>query len=510
MYTAKLQVEGDNFESSLESFFSKIKSLAQQDYQQALILSGMLFTLVIWVFSALSFILAVLFFVFFLWGWIPKEDGGLSGYCERKISKRLMKIVSKKVDAALADQERQRKKAELKAAKKAGALPPEERKATLPTLMPDNDDKKDMPPLFRNDTVATLPLYTSRPGTPGQDYELNKMPPMPSRKETSSSTNSSRAPLLTAGAEMGAASPGLPSPNYPARSGTMGSGRNPYGPSPLQRTQTNNSSFSGSTVGPPQLGRVQTNDSSFSGSTMGALSRTQTNNSGYNGYSQSPEDTLPPMPQALRSPTSVSNAPYAMPPRSTPAPAGSYDEYFGRSASPAPGRQMNNSRPLLDDFSSGRASPAPSMRSRPDGNGYGPIYGQSGYADPRAGGYPNRSQTGPVPYRGPAGPPQPQRNMTAPVAQQYGAYQGSEPQDYFDRPGTAQSQRSNMTGAPQQQAYRPSPPESYFERPGTAQSQRGNMTGSPQRQPSQPQQYQAYGSGYSDIESQRGTPGPRY
>lgn len=460
VYNAQLQGEGTNFESSLESIFAKIKILAEQDFQQVLILSGMLFTLVIWVFSALSFIMAVLFFVFFLWGWIPREDGGLSGYCERKINKRLMKIVSVKVEAAIADQEQKRKKAELKAAKKAGELPPEERKATLPNLMPQDDKLPDMPTLTRQDTVSTLPLYTSRPGTPPQGgFELNAMRPMPSRTETQTTT-SSRAPLLQAGAEMGRSSPApsLPSPYGPPRNGTMTPMRSPMGPPPLSRVQTNQSNFGGSFAEGPQT--------------------------------YSPDNHYPSMPQPVRSPTSVSNMSYAMPPRSTPGSQGSYDEYSNHSGSPGPLRQMP-SRGNFDEYSNGRSSPAPSVRSIPmrgpfddfSSNGraspapsrpMGPAYGQGRYQGygPQ-GGYPARSQTGPIPQRGPA-MAQPQRNMTAPVPQR--TYQGPPPVESFDRPGTAQSQRS-FAGAPP-----------------------------PQRQPALP----GYSHGYSDSQSQRGTPGPQY
>lgn len=505
VYTAKLQVEGDNFQSSFESFFKKIEALAEQDYQQALILSGMLFTLVIWVFSALSFILAIMFFVFFLWGWIPREDGGLSGYCERKVTKRLLKIVSAKVNAAIADQERQKKKAELKAAKKTGAVPAEERKATLPNLMAQGDDKlPDMPMLSRTETVATLPLYTSRPGTADNGFELNKMRPMPGRTETTS-TVGSRAPLLQAGsaADMGMASPGFPSPGYaPTRTGTMSSTNTRMGPPPLQRVPTNNSNFGG-----------------------GSFTQTPSTYSSENGY--------PPMPQQLRSPTATSVTSYGMPPRFTPAPRGTYDDY-NRTASPGPLRQMP-SQSQFNDFSSngraspapsfqqmapqgqfdnypnggraspappfqqmgpqghfdnypngGRASPAPSQYNRPQGPAYGQGQGQGGYPGgrPAPGAYPNRSQTGPVPYRGPPVAPQPQRNMTAPPMPQQ-SYSPA-PAEYFNRPGTAQSQRSMQGVVPPRQP-------------------------TPQRQPTNASyETSASSSAYSDLESQRGTPGPRY
>lgn len=532
VYTAKLQVTGDNFESSLESLFSNIKALAEQDYRQALILSGMLFTLVIWVFSALSFILAIMFFVFFLWGWIPREDGGLSGYCERKISKRLMKIVSAKVDAALADQERQRKKAELKEAKKTGAMPAEQRQATLPTLLGEGDDKlPDMPALSRMDSEQTLAGgYGTRPGTPKDGFELNKMRPMPDRTETTS-TIGSRAPLLGFGADMGQASPSLPSPAYgPTRNGTMtsmSSMRSPMGhPAPLTRIQTGGSNYSGST-----------------------LHRTQTSSSSFTSYQVSPEGEYPPMPQAMRSPTGsygmpprpsptplsrmpTNNSnfggsdyhmsqsmrspaphptgPYGMPPRSTPAPGGPYD----RAASPAPSRPIpprsdyDDNSSILDSYASdGRASPAPSQMSRPMGSPYGPgpgqAQGQGAYPGrPAPGGYPSRSQTGPMPPRGPPG--QPQRTMTAPMQQaRYGSPAPQAQEQRYQSPAPQQDYQNS-----QPQMYQTAPPQEYFNRPGTAQSQR--TIPQQQRQLTNQSSHARLGSGFSDLESQRGTPGPRY
>jgi len=370
-------------------FFEKIRALAVQDYQQALILSGMLFTLVIWVFSFLFLLAAVLFFVFFLWGYIPRSDGGLSGFCSRKINKRLMKIVTTKVNKAIYQEEQKRKKAELKAAKKAGTLPPEELKATIPDL--GGDKLPEMPMLYRNDTMTTLPPYSSRPGTPG-DFELGNLDqkrPMPSRTGTMASTSSnfsSRAPLLGQAADFGRS--GSPAPsiptlpdlsNFPQRTGTAASNRSLGGPSPLTRTNTGGSNFG-------------------------------------NGYTASPStysgDTMPTMPQPIRSPTASSVGGYRPPPM---------------------GRPPQSSRPTVDDYSStGRASPAPSMTSFRGGGG-GAANGP---------GYPMRSATGPVGPLAPRGPGlqhYPQRNMTAPAHQQMpsnGSY------EYFDRPSTANSQRS--------------------------------------------------------------------
>ncbi|OIW25238.1 hypothetical protein CONLIGDRAFT_656907 [Coniochaeta ligniaria NRRL 30616] len=417
VYTAKLVIEGQDFESSLMSFFAKIKALG---VQQTLILSGMMFTLVIWVFSFLSLLAGALFFVFFLWSYIPREDGGLSGYCERKANKRLMTIVSIKINKAMAEEERKRRKAELKAAKKTGENRPMSLKATLPDV---GDDKlPSMPMLNRNDTVDTLPLYTSRVGTPG-DFELGALDqkrPLPSRTGTMSSANtgftnySSRQPLVGGAAEMGRSN--SPTPTLPQID---------LSNFPPTRTAT---SASNSSFGPaPPLNRAPTNGSGFGG-----------------GYTASPAtfstETFPSVPPPVRSPMSGPN------------------NYRGPAPYPMDDRQAQYpGRPTYDDYSSGRASPAPSVNSYRGGplspQGMGP------------GGYPSRSATNPMAPRGPgphngslqsvgSGMPsrpfhQPtysngsQRSVNAPrQPQQYQQNSDSGEYDYFNRPPTASSQRS--------------------------------------------------------------------
>lgn len=450
------------------NFFEKIGALANESYQQAAVLSGMVFTLFIWVFSALSLLLAALFYIFFLWHYIPKQDGGLSGYCERKINKRLMKVVSVKVNKAIAKEERQRVQAELKAAKKTGEKPPAGRQATLPTI-PNLDAKKDdslpgMPTLSRNDTMATLPLYTSRPGTPGS-IELSRLDqkrPLPQRAGTnntfaSQTSYSSNAPLMGSAANMGQGRSASPEPtlpqidfnNYPpARPGTAQSNRS-FGQSPsFHRAQNSN------------------------GSNLGA------------SYSQSPSvyqsDQLPAMPLPVRSPTSSSLDSYGRPgpgPRSGPQGRPMYDDGMGGRASPAPSNFTNRpgpgprpgppGRPMFDDGMNGRASPAPSNFSSRPGPPGRPMYDDqvtgraspapstfsnrpgppgrpmfddqmSGRASPAPSNFssrgpPMRSATGPV-YQASVPQLPPQRNMTAPMP--------SRPDDYMNRPGTAASQRT--------------------------------------------------------------------
>ncbi|MBN6743396.1 hypothetical protein JKG47_23645, partial [Acidithiobacillus sp. MC6.1] len=84
VFKAKLDpTEASGVGSTILTFFKNIGILASEEHQQAVILSGMVFTLVIWIFAALSLIIALILYLLFLWHYIPNADGGLSGYCER-------------------------------------------------------------------------------------------------------------------------------------------------------------------------------------------------------------------------------------------------------------------------------------------------------------------------------------------------------------------------------------------------------------------------------------------
>ncbi|TVY65514.1 putative vacuolar membrane protein, partial [Lachnellula suecica] len=198
VYTAKLDPNNaSDVGSFLSTFFKNIELLANDSNQQAVVLSGMVFTLVIWIFGALSLLLAMFFWLFFLWHYIPNADGTLGRYCERKVEKRLSRIVSVKVNKAIAKEEERRIRADAKALKK-GEKPAVGRQATLPVLFDSKSDDKlpQMPMLSRNDTMTTLPLYSSRPGTPsGQPPmpaleldQLDQKRPFPNRTVTDSST----------------------------------------------------------------------------------------------------------------------------------------------------------------------------------------------------------------------------------------------------------------------------------------------------------------------------------
>ncbi|KAK3295139.1 uncharacterized protein B0H64DRAFT_139286 [Chaetomium fimeti] len=262
VYDARLQINQASFESSLADFFDKISALATEEPRQAVILSGMLFTLVIWIFSFLSLLLAAFFFVFFLWRYIPREDGGLSGFCERKINKRLKQIVSIKINKAMAEEERQRKKAELKAAKKNGGDRPMTMKPSLPVLGDDN--LAQMPSLSRADTFASFAEKPSHPSTPGS-FEMNSLgrkPPMPSRLDTKTMTASQYSAdtsLLGGAAGMGMANSESSTPTLPpidlggyppVRTATSSSSRSYGPPPPLKGLASSGSSLRGYTASP--------------------------------------------------------------------------------------------------------------------------------------------------------------------------------------------------------------------------------------------------------------------
>ncbi|KAI0515019.1 hypothetical protein F5B22DRAFT_213502 [Xylaria bambusicola] len=229
VYTLNLTPDdASSFESTIGGFFSNIRALAAENTQQAVILSGMLFTLVIWIFSFLFLLLGILFYVFFLWHYIPRQDGGLHGYCERKVNKRLKGIVTKKINKALAKEDWKRTHANGKGSKSTSEQSILDREASLPSFMDveKGDALPEMPMLSRNDTMATLPVYSSRPGTPGSIElgSLDKKRPLPTRQPTNAtsvSTNSysSRAPLIASAADMGFDRSASPVPTIPSING---------------------------------------------------------------------------------------------------------------------------------------------------------------------------------------------------------------------------------------------------------------------------------------------------
>jgi Fungal potassium channel len=205
-------------------FFVNVGVLADKSgKEQAVILFGMLFTLIIWVITLINLMVAVVLYLLFLFHHIPSTDGGLSGYCRRKINKSMEKIVKAKVEKALRKENALRARQE---AREGGDS--FKRQPTLPNLDPSGEEKPPM--LSRQTTQTTLPEYASRPGTAGgsaltSPSDLERQPTLPdlngidfrpgppTRSNTHASTSSwdshaSHAPLMGAASDMGYGPPG--------------------------------------------------------------------------------------------------------------------------------------------------------------------------------------------------------------------------------------------------------------------------------------------------------------
>lgn len=205
--------------SSFEQFWINVETLAEANREQAVVLFTMLFTLVIWVISALCLIVAVVLYLVFLWHYIPQRDGRLSNYCRRKIDNRLEKVVGQKVKQALEEQEKKQAQSEAKAARKANQLPSRpqtNRKPTLPQVAaqtPDIDSKSDFGLSRQNteDRPALPPLRTFTAPEPALRREQTPLslnatkpparthtaPPMAMHRQPSSSElNADRRPNM--------------------------------------------------------------------------------------------------------------------------------------------------------------------------------------------------------------------------------------------------------------------------------------------------------------------------
>ncbi|PWY69017.1 pheromone-regulated membrane protein [Aspergillus sclerotioniger CBS 115572] len=150
--------------STASQLFYNIKMLAEDNTERAVVLIGMLFTLVIWVLSMLKLFLAVVLYLIFLFHHIPSEDGSLKAYCRRKINTRLTRIVRRKVNKALA------KGVVLQDRKPTNPNMGLDKRPTLPSVGVADDDKTPIvTTISRTTTQTTLPAYSSRPGTAAPD-----------------------------------------------------------------------------------------------------------------------------------------------------------------------------------------------------------------------------------------------------------------------------------------------------------------------------------------------------
>lgn len=268
--------------NSFDQFWLNVQSLADSNPEQAVIYCSMLFTLFIWVFSALSLMISGVLYILFLWHYIPQRDGRLSIYCRRKIDKRLAKIVEHKVKAALEKEERKAEKAQRKAEqqrKKTGDLslpekPSFKKQPTLPDIggTPPADKEDKMPDfgLARQNTtstVATLPPYSSRPNDSVQRLPtLSKLAtdgrPGMMRSDTQTTgwstapSYSTEAPLLANAGYAGGPAEDIPlQPSAISRQDSYASFGQFHGRADSQSTQGSRRPF---TPGPPSRGRSQT------------------------------------------------------------------------------------------------------------------------------------------------------------------------------------------------------------------------------------------------------------
>jgi Fungal potassium channel len=204
--------EAKDGRAPVAQFFENVRILTdEQGREQAAILFAMLFTLVIWLITLINLMVAVVLYLLFLFHHIPSSDGGLSGYCRRKMNKSMEAIVNTKVEKALRKESALQARQEAKEG--ADAI---NRQPTLPSLDPGSGEK---PPLLsRQTTGTTLPEYNSRPGTsagsslPNLDSPGFRPGPL-SRVDTNASSASwgsygSKAPLIGGAGGMGQGPPG--------------------------------------------------------------------------------------------------------------------------------------------------------------------------------------------------------------------------------------------------------------------------------------------------------------
>ncbi|EKV16294.1 pheromone-regulated membrane protein [Penicillium digitatum] len=190
----------DDGNSSVVQFFHNVKILAEDNTLQAVVLFGMLFTLIVWVISVLKLMSAIVLYLIFLFHHIPAEDGSLSRYCRRKVGQRLKRIVHRKNNKALA-----------KGLKLQNRAPTQPMLATVsnPSLPSLSGDKvPTVASLSRSTTETTLPPYSrsnlsalaQNPTLPNLEFDAK---PTLARTGTSTSAISETVSLTGNAAGMG-------------------------------------------------------------------------------------------------------------------------------------------------------------------------------------------------------------------------------------------------------------------------------------------------------------------
>ncbi|KAK5949848.1 Potassium transporter [Knufia fluminis] len=449
-------------ESPFVQFWKNFAILAEEDKLQMAIIIGMLWTVLIWIISALSLAVSVVLYLIFLWHHIPSDAGGLSGYCRTKINRRMERIVRTKTDKALKKENELRAREEAQAFRTgAGDF---KRQPTLPVVV--NGSTPTLPSLSRQTTTTTLPEYTSRPGTAAPSEEM--IPPMPSvtpidsqarpgprrhmtnASDASWSSYNSNAPLMNSAGDMGYS----PADRFQT---PISGASTPWSARPgATRNLTDNSQFTDRsyTPGPPRPGTSQSNRGPSGNYPMELIGRPGTGMSNRPPMMRhsSDSDTLPP-PRGM-SPLSAasSHAPMLPDPQRTRTPASNYDAYFppvspipeyGGRESPAftagaPSRSHTPMGPPPRMMTPGHAPPLPRLHTPAPATSNG-----SGYVAFN----PNADRTAsPAPYRSFTAPNMPQTETPTSATDGYRS---------FSRPFSGQS--GNQTPYDQVNLYPPKP-----------------------------------------------------
>ncbi|KAB8235153.1 uncharacterized protein BDW43DRAFT_309528 [Aspergillus alliaceus] len=419
-------------------FFDNVKILAEHNNLRALVLFGMLFTLVIWVLSILKLALAIILYLIFLFHHIPSEDGSLKAYCRRKINTRLTRIVRRKVNKALA------KGMVLQDRRPTQPNMGLDTHPTLPTIG-DDDKVPAVTTISRSTTQTTLPLYSSRPGTAAPDRNpalpsvaaFEEKPPL-SRTMTQSSAYSESASLSGTTVVSGYSpldrqtSPAPPVPPLPTQV-----------PPPTSRIQTPMSRSNNTPAPPPSVSRMASEHGFRDASEAHSPYETYPSH-GFAStapyYSYSPTETTirsltpgrivsPGETGPLRtfSPPDHSGTP-SLPPQSG-YPMRSFGA-AGQSPAPAQHNLSPVDSPAMRNFSHG----APRGTPRPSGPG--------GYAP-----FNPPSRNSPAPFAG-------EGTSRSPVYQTTGPTAFTSSTEYNNRPAPAQGY-SSRSYSPQPQNYRP-------------------------------------------------------
>ncbi|KAL9005427.1 MAG: hypothetical protein Q9188_001821 [Gyalolechia gomerana] len=327
--------------SAISQFWINTGILANHNREQAAILFGMLFTLLIWIISVVSLLVACIFYVTFLWHHIPSSDGSLTRYCRRKIDTRLSKIVSVKVNKALARGDNLRARGAARTP--SGERPPQvKRQPTIPLV--DDDDQSVRPgDLTRQTTQNTLSSTPSHHATAALTRQptipdvspISERPDAPSRSTTQSSARTnesygSDAPLMGAAGGMGycpARSYSRPLPSRSASNQSMPYDRVPMSRKPTAGSQNTQKSYNPAFSWRPPPGRMDSNsiirgpsrqntELSTNASTQygdyGPLSRNGTHTSipSPQTYTQSQEYEMRPQPPSTSPSRGSSNSQY--------------------------------------------------------------------------------------------------------------------------------------------------------------------------------------------------------